>query len=198
MARYLLVRHADAASGNPNPGLTALGREQARAVAHRLGGWRLDQAWSSDLDRAVETAETILDGRASPVLQRSAALGEVDVPADVVAAGVGSDQYRVWERGTVEILAGRLGRWIGTSTAGVVSDCCDISAPTVLVVSHGGPLRVLVCLLLGLPPEMHWSFRLDRASLTVIEWVGDMGTVTLLNDRCHLEGLVSSGGENER
>ena len=59
---------------------------------------------------------------------------------------------------------------------------------TILVVSHAGPLRVLICLLLGLPVEAHWSFHVDRASLTIVDRAPDMGTLMLLNDRCHLAG----------
>jgi hypothetical protein len=46
---------------------------------------------------------------------------------------------------------------------------------------------VLLCLLLDLPPDRHWTFRLDQAGLTIVERGDDMGTLTLLNDRCHLD-----------
>ncbi len=56
-----------------------------------------------------------------------------------------------------------------------------------LVVSHGGPLRVLLCHLLGLPPARHWSFRLDCATVSVVACAPGLATLMLLNDRCHLE-----------
>ncbi|HEX2324521.1 MAG TPA: histidine phosphatase family protein, partial [Chloroflexota bacterium] len=61
------------------------------------------------------------------------------------------------------------------------------SAGAVLVVSHGGPLRVLLCQLLGLPPSRHWCFRIDHTSLSEVHWDPQTGPlVVALNDRCHL------------
>jgi len=54
------------------------------------------------------------------------------------------------------------------------------------VVAHGGPLRVLLCLLLGLPVERHWSFRLDCAGVSVVDCAPGLVTLRLLNDCCHL------------
>lgn len=67
--------------------------------------------------------------------------------------------------------------------------------PRILVVAHGGPIRLLICLLLGIPVEHHWAFRVDHGSLTVVERGADMGTLVLLNDRCHLAGIAANPTE---
>lgn len=61
-----LVRHGDAytglaelAEGVIDPPLTPLGREQAARLGQRLAYVPLDAVWSSDLRRAVETAEPV-------------------------------------------------------------------------------------------------------------------------------------------
>jgi broad specificity phosphatase PhoE len=36
-------------------------------------------------------------------------------------------------------------------------------------VSHGGPLRALLCSLLGMPLEQQWQLRLDPGSLSAID-----------------------------
>lgn len=61
-----LVRHADAYTGLEelgrgvlDPPLTPAGREQAARLAMRLAYLPIDQVWSSDLRRAVETAEAV-------------------------------------------------------------------------------------------------------------------------------------------
>ncbi|MBI2288632.1 MAG: histidine phosphatase family protein [Chloroflexi bacterium] len=57
---------------------------------------------------------------------------------------------------------------------------------TVLIVSHSGPLRVLVCHLLGIEME-HWrQIRLDNASLSIIETYPQRAIISLLNDTSHL------------
>ena len=38
-----------------------------------------------------------------------------------------------------------------------------------VIVSHGGPLRVLLCSLLGVPLERQWQLRLDPGSLSAID-----------------------------
>lgn len=184
MNRYLLARHAEATSGDPGATLTPLGRKQAEAVARRLRGYSFDAVWSSDLRRATETAEAILDGVDAPPLQLTATLREVMVPREVIAAGTQSWQYATWEKEALQALSRNLSNWLME-----VGRAWGEQHSTTLVVSHGGPLRVLVCLLLGLPPEMHWSFRLDHAGITIVERGDDMGTVALLNDRCHLSGV---------
>ena len=202
MIRFLLVRHADSlAVGNDAP-LSAVGREKAKALAQRLADWQLDMAWSSDLRRAEETAIAILRGRGTPQLHRTPLLREVEIPPKVAAAGPGCMQYEQWEREVVDSLAQRLTEWLRlllssaptvtrhSKTAGATGE--GGSSQTILVVSHGGPLRILICLLLGLPPDMHWSFRVDHAGLTVIERCEGMGTVTLLNDTSHLHSSLES------
>jgi phosphohistidine phosphatase SixA len=59
--RLVLVRHAEAAPGEPDElrTLTAAGRLQARLVAVELASERLDAVLSSPLVRAVETARAI-------------------------------------------------------------------------------------------------------------------------------------------
>jgi broad specificity phosphatase PhoE len=58
---------------------------------------------------------------------------------------------------------------------------------TILVVAHGGSLRALICLLLGLSLERWWRIRLDSASLTIVETYPEGAVLSLLNDLCHLE-----------
>ncbi len=213
MLRYLLVRHALAESSHPDAPLTAEGRYQAEALARRFRDCPFRAVWSSDMARARETAEVIVAGRDETGLIQSPALREIEIPGEVMATGVASESYASWEREAVGLLADRLRVWqeeVGavlsrpsprpspSGRGGTVlplpegegrgegASGCSFS-PTLLVVSHGGPLRVLICLLLGLPPEMHWSFHLDHAGVTVIERAADMGTITLLNERCHLE-----------
>jgi broad specificity phosphatase PhoE len=41
----------------------------------------------------------------------------------------------------------------------------------IVLVSHGGPLRVLLCWLLSLPFEQQWRLSLDHGSLSAIDFV---------------------------
>ncbi|MBT5576333.1 MAG: histidine phosphatase family protein [Microbacteriaceae bacterium] len=65
MSRYLyLVRHGeqvDAEFGLPDGPLSDRGREQADRIADRLGSISFDAAYTSPLQRAIETAEVITE-----------------------------------------------------------------------------------------------------------------------------------------
>ena len=56
-----------------------------------------------------------------------------------------------------------------------------------LVVAHGGSLKVLLCILLGISLKHWWQFRLEPASLTVVETYSKGSVLCLLNDTSHLE-----------
>ena len=55
-----------------------------------------------------------------------------------------------------------------------------------LVVAHGGTIRALICLLLGLGLEHWWQIGLDGGSITQIDTYSERTVLTLLNDTCHL------------
>ena len=59
----------------------------------------------------------------------------------------------------------------------------------VAIVSHGGPIRALVCHALGLPLEAQWRIGQDLAALTRLDWYGTEVVLSLLNDTCHLQGV---------
>jgi phosphohistidine phosphatase len=67
--RLIVVRHAEAAPGDPDElrPLTAAGQEAARALGERLAGERVDVILTSPLLRARETAEAIARGSQAPV-----------------------------------------------------------------------------------------------------------------------------------
>ena len=191
MHRFLLVRHAAPLDG-PDPGLSEAGEPMAEALARRLADVPIDVAWSSDLKRAAETAAILLGARQAPIpLQVTPLLREVEMPPSVA-----DPDYPEREK---EVLAGAL-RNI-TAWDGLVRTQLGIPSSadrTILVVAHAGLLRVLICFLLGLPVDYQWRFLLDWAGLTVVDRGDDMGTLTLLNDRCHLLGDGGQGmGDGE-
>lgn len=67
--RLILVRHAEAAPGDPDElrPLTAAGHEAARALGERLAGANVDIILTSPLLRARETAEAIARSTQAPL-----------------------------------------------------------------------------------------------------------------------------------
>ncbi len=207
VATLLLVRHGETAwndkglyLGHTDVPLNKHGLCQAERLKRRLAGVPIVAAFSSDLARSRATAETIAGPRGLHV-ECVEALREMDFgPLEGLNAGeVGERFPQFYSRvndGVDEVipggeslhqLAGRVGGFLST-LPGVRED-----AEKVLVVSHGGTLRVMICLLLGLEIRYWWRIRLDLASVTVVETYAEGAVLTLLNDTHHLEECEAAG-----
>ena len=71
------------------------------------------------------------------------------------------------------------------------------NSDTLLIVGHGGSLRVLLTRLLGLPALASWNFFLSPASLSVVDCYPDIAVLRLLNDTSHLQPAVQPGQTDE-
>jgi len=200
MVRLLLVRHGETAwnaegrfQGVTDLPLSARGERQARCLEVRLATEEIDVVRSSDAQRATQTAVEIATRHGLQVLAEPR-LRELDFGA---WEGLTYSQIRErhpqalgeWERHPLTS-APPGGESLGQLVARVESLLDDLgrpdSAQTLLLVSHGGPLRVLVCLALGLAPGDYWRFRLDPGSVSELHLYPEGAIVTLLNDRSHL------------
>jgi broad specificity phosphatase PhoE len=71
----------------------------------------------------------------------------------------------------------------------------DYAGKTVIVVTHGGPLRVAACLATGIPPKKYFLLgRPGNASLSLIQSQGGVRWLEFYNDSSHLE----LGGKRRR
>ncbi len=146
----LLVRHGETdwnaerrVQGKTDRPLNDTGRAQARALADQLAAVPLAAVYSSDLSRALETARVVADARDLHVTPEP---------------GLRERDFGTWEGLTdVEILErfpeSRTGPWGDAETRDelelrVLAALRRISeshpGETVLVVTHGGPLRAML------------------------------------------------------
>ena len=202
-----LIRHAESEMsgrylGHTDPPLSDRGCAQAIALARRLGREPLLALYSSPLRRAFDTAQTVaaLHG---PEVEVVAALAELD--------------FGDWDGLSYEEIEHRdpeqLTRWLADPIANhppggetlahmshrVVAAAQAIvarhSQGTVAIVSHGGPIRALVCHALKLPLEAHWRVQQDRAAITRLDWYEAdnlrpaEAILSQLNDTCHLREM---------
>lgn len=201
MTRLLLTRHGRTAwnaerryQGHTDIPLNAEGRHQVQRLAERLRSETIDAMYVSDLRRAWETAEAIaaphdLSIRPEPRL-REICFGR-------------------WEGKTHEQIkqhdAESLARWFddpmhasppggetlaqAASRVGAAYDDILERHPeeTVALVAHGGTLRLLLCLGLGVPPEDYWHFRFDVASLSELNTYDGGVILNSLNETAHLD-----------
>ncbi len=201
--RLWLVRHGETEwnaegryQGQTDVPLSEVGLRQAEAVAARLAAAPLDAIYVSDLSRAAETGRAIarphgLDVRLDP-RWRELSFGEwhgltyaqMEAQAPETVAWWNADRVHRAPPGgeTMAELAARV-------QAALDDICRDHSDGTVLVAAHGGPIRVLLCLLLGKSPGDHWQFGMGNTSLTEIEFHRMGPVLRRLNDMQHLQVL---------
>lgn len=187
--RLWLVRHGltkwntqQRYCGHRDIPLSAQGRAQALWLAERLQKEMISAIYTSDLVRARETAEIIAHQRTPAVQIRvSAAWREIDFGewegltyAQIAEAEQFKDQLGFFtdpehhSPPNGELVAHMQQRVKDELSTIMQSDDLP-TAGDVVIVSHGGPLRVMLCSLLGMPLQRQWQLRLDPGSLSAID-----------------------------
>ena len=180
MLRLLLVRHGQTAwnaqrryQGHTDLPLNDTGLAQARQLAARLQTQKIDLLISSDLQRAVQTARILAEGRDLPH-QTDPRLREINfgvLEGHTFDEGLAlwPEVIRQWVEDNNQPPQGGermdelTGRVLQSYTE--VLQSCD--GRTVLLVAHGGPLRVILQHALGVSPLV-W-FNLEHASLSELQ-----------------------------
>jgi alpha-ribazole phosphatase len=185
--RIWLVRHGltdwntqQRFCGHSDVPLSAQGRAQARWLAQRLQEEKISTIYTSDLARARETTEIIASRRTQAVAVKvSAAWREMDFGAwEGLTYAEIADQFKdrldffadpeQYSPPNGESLAHLLHRVQAELAVIACSDNLPVEGD-VVIVSHGGPLRLLLCSVLGMPLEHQWQLRLDPGSLSAID-----------------------------
>ncbi|WP_432045314.1 bifunctional RNase H/acid phosphatase [Streptomyces asiaticus] len=203
-ATFVLLRHGEtpltpekrfSGSGGTDPALSDVGRHQAERVAAALAARGTIQAVvASPLRRCRETAEVV-----------ARRLG-LDVR---VEEGLRETDFGAWEGLTFAEVKERypddLDAWLASTEVAPTGGGESFAAVTrrvalardkliarypgrtVLLVTHVTPIKTLVRLALGAPPESLFRMELSAASLTAVAYYGDgNASLRLLNETAHL------------
>ena len=180
MTRWLFVRHGESTanlaktySGQTDVPLTQRGRRQAaalgQALAERLDGRGLGAVWSSDLQRATQTAECML---------RSS---QYDLPIHTHTA-LREQNLGTWEGKPIEWVQSQSPNqtpmaWNRTAPRG--ESLNDVARRAVallaslhpseanLIVSHGGLLRAIIGLIDGVPVSVIGETAIPNAQFII-------------------------------
>jgi broad specificity phosphatase PhoE len=171
--------------------LTDLGRRQAVELAARLGGIELDGVYSSDLQRARDTAETVARSKGLEV-RTTRDLREVDVGSwsglTRAEAEVQFPQaYARWLQGGEGWDDGETYEQLGERVVRAIREIAvRHQAERVLVVAHGGTIRAIHAAALGV--DIHTYRRIQRVepNATLSAVCVDEGRLTEL---CRTEDL---------
>ncbi|MEG3990927.1 histidine phosphatase family protein [Microcoleus sp. S28C3] len=201
--KLVIVRHGETewnvqskATGQLDSPLTPKGIRQAHAIADRLLRLSFTTLYSSDLGRAVQTANII---------------------AKVCGKKVIFDpQLREWNMGIFEGLTvsemhkkfpqyrqdyERIGFEYVIPEGESLRQCRDRGCrvlnaiaerhldETVVAIGHGCLLMVFFEMVLGLPPGNSWRFKLYNANLCIFEYINGRWSLIVWNDVSHLENI---------
>ncbi|MFJ9517534.1 bifunctional RNase H/acid phosphatase [Kitasatospora sp. NPDC101801] len=201
---FVLLRHGEthltpekrfSGSGGSDPALSEKGLWQAARAAESLAARGTVQAVvSSPMQRTRQTAEAVAT-RLGLEVRYEDGLRELDF-----GDWEGLTFAEVQERHPEDLAA-----WLGsakakptgstesfttlTHRAGVARDkvLARYAGKTVLVVSHVSPIKTLVRLALGAPPDSLYRMELSAASFCAVQYYADgNASVRLLNDTSHL------------
>jgi alpha-ribazole phosphatase len=200
MTQLLLARHGETAwnaarryQGQTDIPLNETGRQQADALAQRLSAEEISAIYASDLQRAWQTAAAIasfhnLSIQADPRL-REIKFGDWEGLTSEDIKGQDPESLTAWYADPLHASppgGETLDQVARRARATLTEITTHHPDKTVLIVAHGGILRVLLCLALEVSPQSYWRFRFGLASLSKVS-VGQTGaTLNTLNDTTHL------------
>lgn len=174
--------------------LTQLGLEQAELLAKRLKGENIDCIYSSDLKRAYTTAEIISKEINAPIVKieefREMSFGVWEgLTAKEIEENY-QELYDLWKTDPRYVLIENaetleeVQKRMLTKTKEIVEENWG---KNILIVSHGTSIKALILGLLEIDLSFYPSFRMDNASLSIIDIKENKKAVLVLyNDTCHL------------
>jgi broad specificity phosphatase PhoE len=151
-----------------------VGIEQAHRLADRLGSVHFDAAFSSDLQRAMRTAEIVASGTGLQV-ETDVRLREIDaglwegLTSEEVGDGY-PKEYAERERDLVgyRFPGGESFRELEQRAVAAFSEIVSRGGERILIVTHLGVTRVMLCNALGLPLERLFAFQQEYCGVEIL------------------------------
>ncbi len=203
--KLIAVRHGETEwnverrdMGQLDSPLTARGVRQAQALASRLAELPFDALYTSDLGRAMQTAQIIAAATGmEPVPDarlRERHLGIFQGLTKPEAAAKFPHEYTDYVRlgHCYEIPQGESGEQRTTRSIAALTDIAERHVDeTVVVVTHGSFLMGFFEHVLAMKPGNGWRFRRQNAAYNDFEHTIDGWSLKTWNDTVHLEGIGS-------
>jgi len=201
--RLIVVRHGETfynaqrrLTGQSDIPLNPLGERQAAALCNCLATEHLDVIVSSDLERTRVTAKTIANNHRLPLQEdidlRELAFGEWEGYTYDEVLARDANLASLWRVDPSKFAPP------GEETVAQLRDRCaralmrwqtEYPDASVLWVTHGGLIGVLLCHVLGIDLKRRWQFSHDNASISELRLRGDRLIIVRLNETAHIRAL---------
>lgn len=198
--KVILVRHAQTEwnktnryQGHLDIPLNEKGLEQARRVALRLSGDDIKAVYTSDLGRALATARAIAEPHGlEPTIVpefREVDVGKWQGHSMEEAREMDPEFFKLWisNQATTAFPGGESYEDVRRRTMPKLEELVERhQGETLCVVSHAGPLKVMLCSILGMSLDHRRRLDIANASVSVVRYDGGFPRLCVLNDTCHL------------
>lgn len=166
--------------GQKDCDLTEKGMRQARQMTEHYEGREFDAVYSSDLKRALKTAEEFVEDRDTEILirkeLRERSLGEIE----------GSDSER-WK----ELNPGTDGEWKPEGgenliehkerASEILEEILENGFENTIAFTHGGTIRAMIAWIIGSDSRGVWRLKINNCSETVLSYGSDGWRVERVN-----------------
>ena len=205
MLRIVLVRHGETYwnkegkfQGRLDIELNDIGKDQAKKLASALADVHIDTIYSSPLSRAYQTAETIA-GRHGLEVIKTEEMSEIShgswegmrLEAVIDAHG---ELYDTWLNSPhkAKMPGGEDLNDVRERAVRKLMEIVEMTpdGSTALIVGHDATNKVILCYALGLDNSHFWQIKQGNASISVLEYEDGLFRLMLLNDTCHLGGVL--------
>jgi alpha-ribazole phosphatase len=201
--KLLLVRHGQTNhnldhryQGLTDAPLNKTGLKQADQIIKRLIDEKLDAIYSSDLMRSVQTAEKISKKYGLQIKKderlREISFGEWEGMSYQEIQAQSSDLLEGWMSDPAHISPPN-GETLLQLAERVKSALDEIRSQyedqTVLLVTHGGVIRTLLCLNLGIDLNRHMQFESATGSISELLFYEEHVSLKLFNGTSHLVNI---------
>jgi alpha-ribazole phosphatase len=178
--RLVLLRHAQIDArhvgqfiGSTDVALDPAAEARLRTTAGRVMRWSPTVCYCSPMQRCRQTAAAVAPELATHIDADLREIGfgqwETRVFAEVVAHDKNLlDRWATFDRDFAFPGGERVGDFLGRVEA-AARRLIEAEGDTILVVAHGGVIRTMICVLLGLEPKHYVLFHVPYATTVVID-----------------------------
>jgi alpha-ribazole phosphatase len=173
--------------GNTDAVLNQRGEKHIKLIARFLKNKKISAVYSSSLERAFRTAQAIAKEHSLNVTKEK---------------GLDEFNFGVWEGKTFEeiqkeypseakdflfnplklkVTKGESFSSFKKRVEKALAGILEKETGTIVIVSHGGVNRIIICSLLGLPFTHYWQMKQDLGAINIIERIKGFSTISLLN-----------------
>jgi broad specificity phosphatase PhoE len=198
--KIYLLRHGQTAAGLdynldlrlPDPKLDETGIRQAELLGKRLQRYPIEAIYSSDLERAKQTAQIINRYSETSIVLKSQ-LREIDM-GEIPVAGweAYAHYYAAWQKHEADLPypGGEAGADVQKRIREVIDEITARYHHDVAVMTHGGVIMVMISACLGLGLEKRFRFTPPvNCSISTLVYDSQSGSIKVhqVNDSAHLE-----------